>query len=89
MYRFDFPVQIVNPHEHYTLPIVDISSLPDDEREAEALRLSNEDAQSPIDITRSPVARARLLRLGDEEHVFILSIHHIAYDLWSGGVLLG
>ena len=26
--------------------------------------------------------------MGDEEHVFILSIHHIAYDLWSGGVLL-
>ena len=83
-----FPVQIVNPHEHYTLPIVDISSLPEDEREAKALRLSNQDAQSPIDITKSPVARAKLLRLGDEEHVFILSIHHIAYDLWSGGVLL-
>ena len=71
-----------------SLPILDISSLPEDEREAEALRLSNHDAQSPIDITRSPVARAKLLRLGDEEHVFILSIHHIAYDLWSGGVLL-
>jgi amino acid adenylation domain-containing protein len=84
-----FPVQIVNPHEHYTLSIVDISSLPEEEREVEALRLSNQDAQSPIDITRSPVARAKLLRLGDEEHVFIMSIHHIAYDLWSGGVLLG
>jgi amino acid adenylation domain-containing protein len=84
-----FPVQIVHPHEHYKLPIVDISSLPEDEREAEALRLSSQDAQSPIDITKSPVARAKLLRLGDEEHVFILSIHHIAYDLWSGGVLLG
>ena len=83
------PVQIVHPHEHYKLSIVDLSGLPDDEREDAALRLSNEDAQLPIDIGRSPVARARLLRLGDEDHVFILSIHHIAYDLWSGGVLLG
>jgi amino acid adenylation domain-containing protein len=83
------PVQIVHPHEYYELPLIDLTSLPDDEREAAALRLSNEDAQLPIDISKSPVARARLLRLGDEEHVFIMSIHHIAYDLWSGGVLLG
>jgi amino acid adenylation domain-containing protein len=84
-----FPVQIVHPHEHYTLPVIDLSTSPEDEREAEAFRLSNQDAQSPIDISRSPVARAKLLRLGEAEHVFILSIHHIAYDLWSGGVLLG
>jgi amino acid adenylation domain-containing protein len=83
------PIQIVHPHEHYKLPIIDLCDLPEDEREAAAFRLSSEDAQQPIDITRSPVARARLLRLGEEEHVFILSIHHIAYDLWSGGVLLG
>lgn len=83
------PVQIVHPHEHYELPIVDLTTLPDDEREAAALRISNEDAQLPIDISQAPVARAKLLRLGVEEHVFIMSIHHIAYDLWSGGVLLG
>ena len=84
----DTPVQIVHPHEHYELPVIDISDLPEEEREAAALRLSNEDAQRPVDLTRSPVARAKLLRLGEEEHVFIMSIHHIAYDLWSGGVLL-
>ena len=84
----DTPVQIVHPHEHCGLPVIDITDLPEEEREAAALRLSNEDAQRPVDLTKSPVARAQLLRLGEEEHVFIMSIHHIAYDLWSGGVLL-
>jgi amino acid adenylation domain-containing protein len=82
------PVQIVHQHEHYALPIIDISELSQAGREAEALRLSNQDAQLAIDLTESPVARAKLLRLDHEDHVFILSIHHIAYDLWSGGVLL-
>ena len=82
------PVQVVHPHRHYAVPLVDLSALAEDEREAAAFNLSNQDAQLAVDITAAPVARAKLLRLGPDDHVFVLSIHHIAYDLWSGGVLL-
>lgn len=82
------PVQIVNPHSQYVMPIVDLGGLDERDREAMAFRLSNEDAQRPIDLAVAPVARVELLQLGPEEHVFVLGIHHVAYDLWSGGLLL-
>jgi amino acid adenylation domain-containing protein len=83
------PVQIVHPHRPCALPAVDLSGLTAEDREREAVRISNEYAQRPIDLGRAPVANFGLLRLGEEEHVFILSVHHAAYDLWSGGILLG
>jgi amino acid adenylation domain-containing protein len=87
--RDNRPVQIVHPHRPCALPAMDLSGLAPADREREALRISNEYAQRPIDLGRAPVANFGLLRLGAEEHVFILSVHHAAYDLWSGGILLG
>lgn len=83
------PFQIINPHHRFQLPLVDLSGLSKADREEMALRLSNESAQRPLPLTEPTVARAHLLRLDREEHVFVLAIHHIAYDLWSGGILLG
>ena len=82
------PMQIIHDYEPVELPLVDLSELSPEDRETEALRLSNEEAQRPIDIAMAPVARARLLRLAPEENVFVMSIHHVAYDLWSGGLVL-
>ncbi|NBH08567.1 AMP-binding protein [Amycolatopsis sp. SID8362] len=42
----------------------------------------------PIDLTRAPLVRARLLRLGPERHVFVLVVPHIVFDGWSESVLL-
>ena len=83
------PFQIINPHHRFRLPLVDLSGLSKADREEMALRLSNESARRPLPLTEPTVARAHLLRLDHEEHVFVLAIHHIAYDLWSGGILLG
>ena len=83
------PLQIVHPHRPGALPVADLSGLAQADRDREALRISNEYAKRPIDLSRTPVAHFGLLRLAVEEHVFILSIHHAAYDLWSGGILLG
>jgi amino acid adenylation domain-containing protein len=47
-----------------------------------------EQVQERFDLERGPLARARLLRLGSQEHVLALSMHHIISDQWSMGVLL-
>ncbi|GCE07390.1 non-ribosomal peptide synthetase [Dictyobacter aurantiacus] len=77
------PVQLINPDVELPLPINDLRDLPEAERTAEAYRLACEEAQRPFDIVRGPIVRARLLALGEREHVLVLAFHHIAVDAWS------
>jgi len=81
------PIQVIAPSLGLTIPIVDLTDLPSEVREEEALRLSQEEAQRPFDLLHGPLIRAMLLRLRSEEHVLILTMHHIVSDLWSQGVL--
>ncbi|HKP82175.1 MAG TPA: amino acid adenylation domain-containing protein [Pyrinomonadaceae bacterium] len=81
------PVQIIAPALELTIRTVDLTGLPDEARETEAMRLSREEAQRPFDLIRGPLIRAVLLRVGSEEHVLILTMHHIISDGWSQGVL--
>ena len=54
-----------------------------------ALReLCVEEATARFDLARGALIRGRLIRLGPEEHVFLLTLHHIASDGWSIGVLV-
>ncbi|MGN6374501.1 MAG: non-ribosomal peptide synthetase [Sphingomonas sp.] len=63
-----------------TLPIIDISHLPEGERDAEARRLAAEDARAPIPFETAPLFRARVIKLGEEEHRLYLTLHHIIFD---------
>ena len=69
-------------------PSIDLRALAGDEREAEARRLAGEEAQRPFDLARGPLLRATLLRLGGDEHVLLLTMHHIVSDGWSMGVFV-
>ncbi|WP_164014774.1 non-ribosomal peptide synthase/polyketide synthase [Pyxidicoccus trucidator] len=80
------PVQVVAPAREGHWPTVDLSGRP--EREDAARRLAQEDAERPFDLEHEPPLRATLLRLGTEDHVLLLSLHHIACDEWSLGVLV-
>lgn len=82
------PVQAITPSQPLTLPVVDLSEQSPTRREAEARRLATEEAQRPFDLAQGPLLRAILLRLGGEEHVLLLVIHHIAFDGWSARVLI-
>ena len=77
------PVQEIVPPASSLLEIEDLSGLAGPQREAEALRISRDEARRPFDLTRELPFRARLLRLDPENHILILSFHHIAVDAWS------
>jgi amino acid adenylation domain-containing protein len=83
------PVQVVSPHAGFHQPAVDLGGLPPERREAEARSLAGELARLPFDLVRGPLLRACLLRLGPEEHVAMLAMHHVVSDGWSMGVLVG
>jgi amino acid adenylation domain-containing protein len=82
------PVQLIVPPGPWTLPLVDLSGLPAEDRDAESRRLAREEADRPFDLQRGPVLRAILLRLGEQEHALLLTLHHIVSDGWSMGVLV-
>ena len=81
------PMQVIAPALKLPLPLVDLSALPNAEREAEALRLANEQAQRPFDLTQGPLLRVLLLQLRAQEYLLVLTMHHIISDGWSLGVL--
>jgi amino acid adenylation domain-containing protein len=49
---------------------------------------AEQEARTPFDMTRGPLFRIRLLRLGAEDHVLLLTLHHIIVDGWSIGVFM-
>lgn len=83
----DSPLQVVAEDVPSMMPVRDLSGLPPQERESEARRLAQEDAESPFDLAAGPLLRARLLRLEEDQHVLLLNLHHIVTDGWSMGVL--
>jgi amino acid adenylation domain-containing protein len=80
------PVQVIAPFDGFTLRLDDLSGLSDADREVEVRRRATEEAELPFDLTAGPLFRARVLRLGEESHVLLLSMHHIVSDGWSMGV---
>jgi amino acid adenylation domain-containing protein len=82
------PVQSIAPALPFTMPVIDLREFPQDAREARARLIAAEEAQRPFDLAEGPLLRARLLRLGDEDYVALLTMHHIVSDGWSMGVLV-
>ena len=81
------PMQIIAPRLPLTLTPIDLRNLPESERATETRRL-REEALRPFDLGRGPLFRASLVRLGEEEHLLLLTMHHIVSDGWSLGVLI-
>ena len=84
----DQPAQIIAPTLSLTLPVVDLSTLSEHAREAETQLYAMKEARQPFDLAVGPLMRATMLRLGQEEHALLLTMHHIVSDGWSLGVLI-
>ena len=82
------PVQFIAPSAEVPLALEDLSSLPADEREKEARRAAAAELGRPFDLSRGPLLRVKLWRLGEREHIALVSMHHIISDGWSSGVFV-
>ncbi len=80
------PVQVIVPGTSVPLRVMDIGTISGIEREERIRQIVVEDADQPFDLSRGPLLRVTLLRLGKEEHVLLLNMHHIVSDAWSMGV---
>ena len=80
--------QVIAEPQPAPLEVIDLSHLPRPQRDATVKQLIYEEGWQPFDLARGPLLRVKLLRLEDEEHVLLMSLHHIIYDGWSRGVLV-
>ena len=82
------PIQAIAPTLTLSLPVIDLRGLQCQQREEKIQQLVTQEARRPFNLAEGPLLRVTLLRLGDEEHVFVLTIHHIVSDAWSAGVFI-
>jgi acyl transferase domain-containing protein/alpha-ketoglutarate-dependent taurine dioxygenase len=80
------PVQIVAPSITLRLAVTDLREMPGEARTSEAMRLAAEEQRRAFDLSRGPLIRAQLLRLDEDEHMLLLTLHHIVSDAWSFAV---
>jgi amino acid adenylation domain-containing protein/thioester reductase-like protein len=78
----------VLPPAPLPMDVIDISHLPPEEREERARELSDQEGRKSFDLAHGPMLRATVLRLGPQDHFILMTVHHIAYDGWSTGVLV-
>jgi non-ribosomal peptide synthetase component F len=79
--------QIIAPAT-FKLPLIDLTTMPVDSRSAEAERLARAEAATPFDLSAGELLRVTVLRVAAEEHMVLLTMHHIVSDGWSMGVLI-
>ena len=82
-------VQVVHPPAEVPLPVLDLTAVPEPERPAALERALAEEVGRPFDLRTGPLLRARLVRAAADEHVLVLTAHHIVTDGWSVGVISG
>jgi amino acid adenylation domain-containing protein len=80
------PFQVIEPELKIELPIEDLSTLPESEQQTRVLAALNQEFERPFDLSRSPLFRIRLFKLGDGDFIFLRTLHHIISDGWSQAV---
>ncbi|HKV40875.1 MAG TPA: amino acid adenylation domain-containing protein, partial [Blastocatellia bacterium] len=84
----DRPVQVARLASNLALDEVDLTGMSGAASENQMLLLADADSRRSFDLSRPPLFRAKLLRMGTEEHALVITIHHIVFDGWSLGLLV-
>jgi len=66
----------------------DLSALAPAEREQAVTQAATRQSMLPFDLANGPLLRVQLLKLAEQEHVLLLTLHHIVSDGWSMNVLI-
>ena len=82
------PVAVIHPPAPMHVRVIDLSGVPQGEREREALRIRKEEAATGFDLAKGPLFRGVLFRLGPQQHDLLLTKHHIISDGWSLALLV-
>jgi len=82
------PVQVITRDLSLRVRAAALGEVSGERREAEAVRLAGEQGREAFDLERGPLLRVSLLRMSEDDHVLVMTMHHIVTDGWSMGVLV-
>src|SRR5581483_6061187 len=82
------PVQVIHPLQTVWAPVVDLSALAGPAREQQVQQLAAQATRQPCQLEQGPLLRALVLRITLQQHILLLSVHHIVADGWSIEVLV-
>jgi amino acid adenylation domain-containing protein len=85
----DRPVQIIHKVWDFSLTPIELRESSSEKKEAIAARLAAEEAEKPFNLAKGPLLRVKLLRLAEDDHVLLITMHHIISDGWSIKVFIG
>ena len=80
--------QRVDANVAFDLQVIDLSDLPAAEREARAQQIREDEARTQFDLEKGPLLWVTLVRLDDEDHQLLVTLHHIIADGWSLNILI-
>ncbi|WEX14102.1 non-ribosomal peptide synthetase [Pseudomonas sp. G11] len=80
--------QCVDANSDFDLHVIDLSHLPAAERDARAQQIREDEARAQFDLENGPLLRVTLVRLEDEDHQLLVTLHHIIADGWSLNLLI-
>ncbi len=81
-------VQAISREIPFVLEMTDLCDVPVEDREAQAVKLAYGEAETPFDLEHGPLFRTRLLRLDDQDHILLVTMHHIVSDAWSMAIVV-
>jgi hypothetical protein len=81
-------IQVIGPQAPVCLPVAGLEDLPEASRAPVAGRLGKQESQRPFDLGKGPVLRGTLLRVGMDNHILLVTLHHIAGDGLSLSILV-
>ncbi|MCK9620221.1 MAG: amino acid adenylation domain-containing protein [Methylobacter sp.] len=81
------PAQVIHSSLSIPLTMVDLRGYPEVERAAEVARRIQDNKTTAFDLEKLPLLQTQLLRLGEQEYIFLLTFDHIIFDGWSMVVL--
>jgi amino acid adenylation domain-containing protein len=82
------PVQQIRSPYPFKIPVMDWSGFEKEEQEQRVSAFLNDEGRRSFDFENGPLLRVTLLKLKEEEHLFVLTEHHLIHDGWTQGVLL-
>ncbi|WP_414582651.1 amino acid adenylation domain-containing protein [Scytonema sp. PCC 10023] len=81
-------IAVISQATPLVLPLLDLSELASNQQEDKVRQLALAEAQQPFDLNSDLLLRVKLLRLSQEEHIMLFTMHHIVSDGWSIGVVV-
>ncbi len=82
------PIQVITDKLAFTLPVIDLQELAEDQKTTAAQRLTTNEYLRPFALNESSLLRVRLIQLGAKSHQLLIIMHHIISDAWSVGNFL-